>query len=62
MISNSDILADKEAQVDALLREGTVEEIRDFIYQIRLLAWELNDLTYKLLSINSKPYHPKHFR
>lgn len=62
MISNSDILADKEAQVDALLREGTVEEIRDFIYQIRLLAWELNDLTYKLLSINSKPYQPKHFR
>ena len=62
MLSNNGIIAGREAEIDKLLMEGTEEEVRDFIYQTRLLAWELNDITYKLLPIVCKPYQPKHMR
>lgn len=62
MLLNSDIIADKEAQLDKLLWEGREDEVRDFIQETRLLAWELNELTYKFLFIYGKPYHPKHFK
>lgn len=61
-MDNCDILAYKKAEVDKLLLEGTSEEVRNFIHQTRFLMWELNELNYKLLFIDRKPYQPKHMR
>lgn len=67
MLFNDVIIAEKEEEANRLLREGTNEEIRGYIYETRFLAWKLQEITYKFLSAGNyyKPtevYQPKHFK